>query len=91
MKTLKYSEELVGIVHVKSNAIVFNETDIFVSVFSATDLDFCFGTGTSEFDCVCDKIDKHKLQHRRFTVDIGQLVNLPHNVPPFRLSQNLTN
>jgi len=34
MQTLEYAKEPVGIVHVKTNAVIFNETDIIASVIS---------------------------------------------------------
>src|ERR1700690_3948915 len=61
MQTLEYTEKPVGIVHVKTNAVIFNETDIFASVISAPNFDLCAETRTCEFDSVGDEIDKHKL------------------------------
>jgi len=73
METLKYPKEPVHIVHLKPNAIVFDETNIFASVLSASDLDLGTRTGTGEFNGVRDEIEKHKLQHRRITIYNGQL------------------
>jgi hypothetical protein len=89
METLEYTEEPVRVVHVKPDAIVFDEADIFLSFLSAPNLDLGTRTATGEFDSVGNEIDKYKLQHRRFTVDTWQLAKPPFNVPPLRNLRNL--
>ena len=44
MEAFEGTERPVYIVHVKPNAVVFDEEDFFASVLSATNLDFGMGT-----------------------------------------------
>src|SRR5208283_4356493 len=55
VETLEYAEEFMHKFHIEPYSIVRDGTSDFISIISASNLDFSFWTGTCELDCIGDE------------------------------------
>src|SRR5215813_8092866 len=90
MKSLKNSEQFVHVLHIKADAIIFDEYHDAVQL-CITGSNFNFGclSSTRELDRIRNQIHEGEFQHRPIPIQIWQRSYLPRYVPSFCLMQNL--
>ena len=78
MQTLKYTEELMDVFHIKPSTIVSYKYDDFMrAAMGIADLDHGLFPLTRKLDRVRNEIHKYKLQHRAVSVATGKRADLP--------------
>src|SRR4029077_5543244 len=86
---LEYTEQLVFVLHVKTDSVILNKHDEFLRrVVQPTDFYLSLGPRSSEFHRVRNEITEHQPEQGRITVANRQSPNPPNNFPRLRVRGN---
>ena len=83
MQTLEYTEEFVGVLHVKSYAIIAHKINLFAVFFQTPHLDESGVAVATVFERVSDQVDKNLLEKGGISLHFGQGQNVPANLAVF--------
>lgn len=82
VQTLKDAKELVGISHVKTDAVIADKKDpLGLLARLTTDFDFRLRTASGKFQGIREEVDQHLAQHRPVAGDDGEVHDTPVNGP----------
>src|SRR6267143_733459 len=89
MEALENTKQLILILHVKTNSVVFNKYD-HLARRVVQRIDFYLGllAASSEFHCVGNEITEHEPEHGRISVTNRQIPDVPDNLPALRIRRN---
>src|SRR6478672_3799805 len=89
MEALENTKQLILILHVKTNSVVFNKYDHLARCVVQR-IDFYLGllTGSSEFHRVGNEINKHEPEHGRISITNRQTPDMPDNLAALRIRRN---
>src|ERR1035437_3353485 len=80
MQAFKDTEELVGVLHIKTDTVIAHEDDRFPFVTGQTaNRDFRLFSRLGEFQSIRNQIDQHNSQHGAIRANYGELRKLPAN------------
>ena len=85
MKSLEDAEQLVGVFHVKTNAVVSNEEHgVGAVLVGASDVNVSLHACAGELYGIPNDIDESQSQHWAISVADRQRINLPDDATPLR-------